>query len=164
MKRYLAVPLAAVLLLMSACAGMPSQAPPPSTAPAPVPTPTPTLALEAPSPSGMGHTKITDVTWDPDMRTIHIELDSWPGVWDEWKMYVDGVEIPMKGGVGEPVVRPDAPLDQPPTGVIVGTLPWVTGLDHIDFPCCGTIQFYIPSDGLTQPSGVQVERVGSRHI
>ena len=83
------------------------------------------------------------------MHTIHIELDSWPGVWDGWRMYIDGVEIPMEGGAGEPVVRPDAPLDQPPTGVIVGTLPWVTGLDEVDFPCCGTIQFYIPGDGLT---------------
>jgi hypothetical protein len=64
-------------------------------------------------------------------------------------MYIDGVEIPMEGGVGEPVVRPDAPLDQPPTGVIVGTLPWATGLDHVDLPCCGTVQFYIPGQGLT---------------
>ncbi len=55
----------------------------------------------------------------------------------------------MEGGEGEPVVRPDAPLDQPPTGLIVGTLPWATGLDNVDFPCCGTIQFYIPGEGLT---------------
>jgi len=64
-------------------------------------------------------------------------------------MYIDGVETPMEGGTGEPVVRPNAPLDQPPTGLIVGTLPWVTGLDHVDFPCCGTIQFNIPGEGLT---------------
>ncbi len=83
------------------------------------------------------------------MRTIHIELGSWPGVWGGWRMYVDEVEIPMEGVAGEPVVRPDASLDQPPTGVMVGTLPWVTGLDNIDFPSCGTIQFYIPDEGLT---------------
>jgi hypothetical protein len=64
-------------------------------------------------------------------------------------MYVDGVEILMEGGAGEPVARPNAPLDQPPTGIIVGTLPWVTGLERVDFPCCGTIQFYIPGEGLT---------------
>jgi hypothetical protein len=64
-------------------------------------------------------------------------------------MYVDGVEMPMEGGEGEPVVLPNAPLDQPPTGLFVGTLPWVTGLDNVDFPCCGTIQFSIPGKGLT---------------
>jgi predicted TIM-barrel fold metal-dependent hydrolase len=112
-----------------------------------IPTPTPTTP---PSSLGtVGHTKITDVTWNPDTHTIHIKFDSWPGVWGGWRVYIDGVEIPMEGGVGEPVVRPDAPLDQPPTGVIVGTLPWVTGLDHVDFPRCGTIQFYIPGQGLT---------------
>jgi len=83
------------------------------------------------------------------MHIIHIELDRWPGVWDGWRAFLDGEEIPMEGGPGEPVIRPDAPLDQPPTGLIVGTLPWVTGLDEVDFPCCGTIQFYIPGEGLT---------------
>jgi len=99
---------------------------------------------------GASHaTEIIDVTWDPDMHIIHIELDSWPGVWGGWRMYLDGTELPMEGGPGRPVIRPDAPLDQPPTGLIVGTLPWVTGLDEVDFPCCGTIQFYIPGEGLT---------------
>jgi len=55
----------------------------------------------------------------------------------------------MEGGEGEPVVRRNAPLDQPLTGLIVGTLPWVTGLDDVDLPCCGTIQFDIPGEGLT---------------
>jgi hypothetical protein len=94
-------------------------------------------------------TEIVNVTWDPDMHIIHIELDSWPGVWDGWRMYLDGTEIPMEGGPGKPAIRPDAPLERPPTGLIVGTLPWVTGLDHVDFPCCGMIQFYIPGEGLT---------------
>jgi hypothetical protein len=83
------------------------------------------------------------------MHIIHISLDSWPAIWPGWTMYVDGIEMPMERGVGEPVVRPNAPLDQPPTGLIVGTLPWVTGLDNVDFPCCGTIQFNIPGEGLT---------------
>jgi len=55
----------------------------------------------------------------------------------------------MEGGEGKPVIRPDATLNQPPTGLIMGTLPWVTGLEHVDFPCCGTIQFHIPGQGLT---------------
>ena len=94
-------------------------------------------------------TEITAVTWDPHMRVVHISLDAWPAVWPGWRMYVDGVEIPMEGAEGDPVVRPDAPLDRPPTGLLVGALPWVTGLDAIDFPCCGTIQFDIPGEGLT---------------
>lgn len=114
-------------------------------------TPTPTLAptLATPSPSATGHTKITDVTWNLDTHTIHIELSSWPAVWGGWKMYIDGAEIPMEGSEGELVARPDAPLVKPPTGIIVGALPWISGLDKVDFPCCGTIQFYIPGEGFS---------------
>lgn len=63
-------------------------------------------------------------------------------------MYIDGKAMPMEGGEGNPVVRPNAPLDAPPTGLIIGTEPWITGLVAVDFPCCGTIQFYIPGEGL----------------
>ncbi len=105
--------------------------------------------VRAPDAAVPGETLITDVTWDPDMHIIHIELDPWPGIWNGWRMYLDGAEVPMEGGMGKPVIRPDAPLSKPPTGLIVGTLPWVAGLDHVDFPCCGTIQFYIPGKGLT---------------
>jgi hypothetical protein len=102
------------------------------------------------APLGATHaTEITAVTWDPSMHIIDISLASWPAVWPGWTMYIDGVEMPMEGGDGEPVVRPNAPLEQPPTGLIVATLPWVTGLDDVDFPCCGTIQFDIPGEGLT---------------
>jgi hypothetical protein len=64
-------------------------------------------------------------------------------------MYVDGEEVPMEGSPGNAVVRPNAPLDSPPTGLIIGALPWVSPLTDVDFPCCGTIQFYIPGEGLT---------------
>jgi len=93
--------------------------------------------------------KIVDVRWCADMHVIEILLDSWPGVWPGWRAYLDGVEIPMEGGTGKPVIRPNAPLSKPPTGLFVGTLPWPTGLDNVDFPCCGTIQFAIPGKGLT---------------
>jgi hypothetical protein len=93
------------------------------------------------------------------MHIIEISLASWPAVWPGWTMYIDGVEMPMQGGEGEPVVRPNAPLEQPPTGLIVGTLPWVTGLDDVDFPCCGTIQFDIPGEGLTN-----VYKFNLRHL
>jgi len=106
--------------------------------------------------------EIVDVSWDPEMHIIHIELDRWPGVWDGWRMFLDGEEIPMEGGPGEPVIRPDAPLDRPPTGLIVGTLPWVTGLDEVDFPCCGTIRFYIPGEGLTNPYSYNLVDLGCR--
>jgi hypothetical protein len=105
-------------------------------------------------------TEITDVAWDPDMHIIQIKLDSWPGVWDGWRMVVDGQEMPMAGEAGEPVVLPDAPLEQPPTGLIVGTLPWATGLDDVDFPCCGTVQFDIPGKGLTNVYGFNLGHLG----
>lgn len=108
---------------------------------------------------GLG-TQITGVTWDPDVHVIHVTLDSWPGNWDGWKFYLNGTKIPMEGGPGGPVIRPDAPLSQPPTGLIVGTLPWVTGLDNVDFPCCGTIRLYIPGEGLTTPFSYNLVHLG----
>lgn len=105
-------------------------------------------------------TKITAVTWDSNQHTVHISLDSWPATWPGWKMYVNGVEMRMEGEAGEPVVRPDAPLGQPPTGFIVGTLPWVTGLDNVDFPCCGTVQFYVPNQGLTNTYEFKLQDFG----
>jgi len=94
-------------------------------------------------------TEITAVRWEPDLHAVQVFLDSWPGGWDGWKVLVNGQSIPMEGGTGRPVIRPNAPLRQPPTGLIIGTLPWVTGLDEVDFPCCGTIQLCIPGHGLT---------------
>ncbi|GAG64916.1 unnamed protein product, partial [marine sediment metagenome] len=94
-------------------------------------------------------TEITDVFWHFDMRIIEITLDAFPSTLDNWTMYVDDEEVPMEGGPGKPVIRPNAPLEQPPTGLIIGTEPWITGLTEVDFPCCGTIQFDIPGEGLT---------------
>ncbi len=94
-------------------------------------------------------TEITDVFWNSNIRIIEITLNVFPSTWDNWTMYVDGQVMDMKGGPGNPVVRPNAPLDKPPTGLFVGTEPWVTGLTEVDFPCCGTIQFDIPGEGLT---------------
>lgn len=92
--------------------------------------------------------QITAVDWDPDMHVIRISVDSWPDVWP-WTMFVDGEEVPLEGGEGKAVVRPNAVLDQSPTGLYVGSLPWVSGLESTDFPPFGTIQFDIPGRGLT---------------
>ena len=94
-------------------------------------------------------TKITDMFWESKEQIIEITLDPFPSSWGNWKMYVDGKEIFMEDGPGNPVVRPNAPLDKHPTGLIIGALPWTSPLTNVDFPCCGTIQFYIPGEGLT---------------
>jgi len=93
--------------------------------------------------------KITDMSWDSSMKIIGITLDPWPSTWGNWTMYIDGEEVPMEGGLGNPVIRPNAPLDESPTGLIVGTLPWVSPLTEVGFPCCGTIQFNTPGEGFT---------------
>ena len=93
--------------------------------------------------------KITDMSWDSSMKIIGITLDPWPSTWGNWTMYIDGEEVPMEGGLGNPVIRPNAPLDESPNGLIVGALPWVSPLTEVDFPCCGTIQFDVPGEGLT---------------
>ena len=92
--------------------------------------------------------KITDVSWNSKKGIIQITLNKFPS-WGNWKMYVDGKEVSMKGDAGNPVVRPNMALDIPPTGLIIGTEPWTTSLVDVDFPCCGTIQFDIPGEGLT---------------
>lgn len=92
--------------------------------------------------------KITDVFWNSNSGTIEVILSGFSS-WGDWKMYVDGKEIPMEGGNGKPVVRPNAELSNNPTGLIIGTEPWVTGLSNVDFPVCGTLQFDIPGKGLT---------------
>jgi hypothetical protein len=48
------------------------------------------------------------------------------------------------------VIRPNAELDQSPDGFIIGTLPWVTGLDNIAFPCLGSLQLGFPDGSLTK--------------
>lgn len=94
-------------------------------------------------------TEIVDVSWHSNEKIIHVKLDSFPSTWGNWTIYVNNKEVPTEGGPGNPVIRPDAPLDHPPTGLIVGTKPWVTGLGEVDFPCCGTIQLDIPGVGVT---------------
>lgn len=93
--------------------------------------------------------QITDVSWNSDLRVIEITLNEWPQKWNNWKMYLNGNEMPMEGGKGNAIVRPNAPLDQNPTGLFIGTAPWLSSLDQVDFPCCGKIKFYIPGKGYT---------------
>jgi len=111
-------------------------------------TPTPT-SMSTPAPESTSTIKITDMSWNSDMKIIEITLNKFPSTWDNWIMYIDGKEMSMEGGLRKPIVRPNAPLDKPPTGLIIGTLPWVSPLTEADFPCCGVIQFYIPGDGFT---------------
>jgi hypothetical protein len=94
-------------------------------------------------------TTITKVNWSPDDKFIEVLLDQFPSNWGNWKFYLNGNIVEMEGGVGNIVVRPNAPLIMPPTGLIIATEPWVTSLENVNFPCCGTIQFYIPEIGYT---------------
>lgn len=93
--------------------------------------------------------RITDMFWHPNTKIIEITLDPFSSTWGDWTMYINGEKIPMEGGPGNPVIRPNASLDESPTGLLVGTLPWVSPLTEVDFPCCGTLQFNIPGEGFT---------------
>ena len=92
---------------------------------------------------------ITDMFWVPDDKVIEITLNQFPSTWGDWTMYINGEKLSMEEGTGKPVVAPNADLDEPPTGLYVGTLPWLGPITEVDFPCCGTIQFDIPGEGLT---------------
>ena len=96
-----------------------------------------------------GNIQITDIFWNSDAKVIEITLNQFPSTWGDWTMYINGEKLSMEGGTGNPVVAPNADLDEPPTGLYVGTLPWLSPLTEVDFPCCGTIQFDIPGEGLT---------------
>ena len=93
--------------------------------------------------------KITDMLWDSSMKIIGITFDPFPSKWGNWTMYIDGKEVSMEGDYGKPTIRPNAPLDKSPTGLIIGALPWVSPLTEVNFSCCGNIQFNIPGEGLT---------------
>lgn len=53
----------------------------------------------------------------------------------------------MEGEGGSPVVRPSAPLDRAPSGLYVGTAPWLSALPFGRVPCRATLQIDIPSEG-----------------
>jgi hypothetical protein len=81
---------------------------------------------------------------------VSVGIDPWPTSWDPWTMFVDGVAYLPEGGSSGVVVRPNAPLDAPPDGLLIGTLPWVGGLERADFPCCGSLRFDVPGVGMTE--------------
>ena len=90
-------------------------------------------------------TQIVDVSWDHSLGVMVVSFDVFPS-WGDWTMHIDGVEVPMEGGDGKPVVRPNAPLDQNPTSVLVGTAsPWPSPLPAGELPCVGTIRFQFGS-------------------
>ena len=97
---------------------------------------------------------ITNVMWDEYWNIIRVTIDEWPGHWPDWTMYVDGVAMPVQEEGRELYVYPTAPVETNPTELAIGTresaeCSSTEGLTNIDFPCCGTLQFYIPEVGYT---------------
>lgn len=92
--------------------------------------------------------QITSVDWNAGLSVMEVSLDSFPN-WGGWRMLVDGLEVSMEGGNGNPVARPNGPYPGNPTGLFIGTTPWVAPLPSDTLPCSGTLQFDIPNAGLT---------------
>jgi Right handed beta helix region len=92
--------------------------------------------------------QITSVDWNAGLGVIEVGLDSFPS-WGGWRMLVDGLEVSMEGGNGNPVARPNRPYPGSPTGLFIGTEPWISPLPAGALPCSGTLQFDIPGAGLT---------------
>jgi len=93
-------------------------------------------------------TQVTTVEWNAGLGVMVVRFDAFPD-WGGWRMLIDGVEVPMEGGDGNPVARPNAPIDRGPTGLYVGTTPWLSPLPPGALPCAGTIRFEIPGQGRT---------------
>ena len=92
--------------------------------------------------------QITSVDWNAGLSVMEVSLDSFPN-WGGWRMLVDGLEVSMEGGNGNPVARPNGPYPGNPTGLFIGTTPWVAPLPSDTLPCSGTLQFDIPNAGPT---------------
>lgn len=117
---------------------------------------TPTLNIISPTETASAKIdpqipSITSVEWNSTLQVIEVAIEPWPETWSEWTLILDGNEFRAEEDPASFVFRPNAPLDQSPTGLIIGALPWVSGLEEVDFPCCGTMQFNIPNLGTTYP-------------
>lgn len=77
-------------------------------------------------------------------------------------MTLDGSEINQDEAPGGVVYRPNAPLDQQPSGIIIGSMPWVSGLSQVDFPCCGSLQFSFPGNELTNLYEYNLQDLGCK--
>lgn len=106
-------------------------------------------------------TWITDVRWNADLKVIEISFDKFPANWGGWWMYVDEKAWPMEGGSGNVSVRPNAEIGKA-TGLFVGTDPWLSSLEGANFPCCGTIRFYIPYNGYTYEFPYDLTKTGCK--
>ncbi len=104
---------------------------------------------------------ITDVRWNTNLKVIELLFDEFPAHWGDWTMYVDGEERPMEDGPGNPIVRPNAPIEKA-TGLFIGTGPWLSDLEDVNFPCCGAIQFSIPGQGLTNTFRYNLNKQGCK--
>jgi hypothetical protein len=99
--------------------------------------------------NGVDNAQIIDMTWNSNLRVIEVWFDKFPSQWGNWKMFLNNQEVPMEGGAGNAVVRPTSPLDESPAGLFIGSRPWLSSLDTVNFPCSGSIQFFIPDMGYT---------------
>ena len=112
-------------------------------------------------PTVYGTSMITDVRWNANLNAIEILFDKFSSQWGNWKMYVDDYEWPMEGGEGNVTVRPNAPVNDA-TGLFIGTVPWITSLNNVKFPCCGKIKFQIPGQGFTNEYAYNLAKDGCK--
>ncbi len=107
-------------------------------------------------------TAITDITWDGGNHFIEIKIAPWQENYSPTRVLVDGEEIPMGAAEGMADIRPNAPVDQSPDGFIIGTLPWPSGLEDVDFPCCGSLQLSFPDGSMTNAYNYNLANEGCK--
>lgn len=111
--------------------------------------PTPVDSQNTKQTSNISSSSITDISWDTGGHFIDVKIDPWPEDYSGLKVLVDGAEIPFGEAEGSLDIRPNAPVEESPDGFIIATLPWVSGLDNVDLPCCGSLQLLFPDGSLT---------------
>ncbi len=84
----------------------------------PVSTINQTIPADTSTPSISSSPSITGINWDANNQVVNIGIDPWPKSWSPWTMIIDGIEIATGEETEAIVVRPNAPLDQPPDGLV----------------------------------------------
>jgi hypothetical protein len=81
------------------------------------------------------------MNWDSANHVIKIDINPWPKSWSPWTTFIDGIEFPMGEESGSIIVRPNAPLDQPPMDLLLDHCHGYRGWTLLIFPVAGCFNF-----------------------
>jgi|GEM_PF-1826323 len=93
--------------------------------------------------------EITDVSWDDELKVVRVTFNDTIPIWDTWRMYVSGEEIPISEEVGEIGLFLIGGWSTNTLCIGINGLSEPEPLEEGYFPWSGTLQFFIPGEGFT---------------